>query len=187
MITSRQIEKLTNLERKDYMISSLYLRLWPDQRIHQTKAKAMIRKKSEEFEQGYYPLEERRWIEKDLNKIQEFVETVRESPSKGLAIFSSTAEEVWEIFFLPRPVPDLLVLDSSARVFMKEVSTPFWWRRVIPRKGPIVPNADLWAYRPASAPFAVEPSLPFLTLWMRLWQQQLIRIVKWSISLLEAG
>jgi hypothetical protein len=79
MITSKQIWHLSNLQSKDHLISSLYLRLWPDQRIHQTQVKDIIRKKLGEVRQEGLPLEERQWIEKDMNKIQEFVETVRES------------------------------------------------------------------------------------------------------------
>lgn len=116
MITSKQILNLTALRSKDHLISSLYLRLWPDQRIHQTRVKDMIREKLEEFGRGDYPLEERDWVEKDLSRVQEFVETFRQSPRKGLAIFSSAALGVREVFFLPRPVRDVLVLDFSAYI-----------------------------------------------------------------------
>jgi peptide chain release factor subunit 1 len=98
-------------------MSSLYLRLWPDKRIHQTKLKDLLRKKLGEFGQRDHSLpEERQWIEKDLIKIKGFVETLLESPHKGLVIFSCTAEEVWEVFFLAQPVRDQLVLDSSAYI-----------------------------------------------------------------------
>ncbi len=116
MITSEQAQNLTNLRSEDHLISSLYLRLWPDQRIHRTKVKDLIRKKLEDFEHSGYPPEERRWVEKDLRRMQEFIETIREPPHKGLAIFSSTAKKIWEAFFLPPPVRDLLVLDLSAYI-----------------------------------------------------------------------
>lgn len=111
MITSDQIKNLTNLRNNDHLISSLYLRLWPDQRIHQTEVKDMLRKKLEGFGQ-----ENSREVKKDLNRIWEFIEATRDSPHKGLAIFSCTAEGVWQVFFLSRPVRDLLVIDASAYI-----------------------------------------------------------------------
>ncbi len=116
MITSEQIRNLTGLRSKDHLIGSLYLRLWPDQRVQRTKVKDLIREKLKELGRSSCTPEERQWVEKDLGRIQEFVETVRNSPHKGLVIFSSTVEKIWEVFFLPQPVRDLLVLDHSADI-----------------------------------------------------------------------
>ena len=116
MITSEQIRNLTSLRSENHLISSLYLRLWPDEGIHRTKVKDLIREKLGELGRADQSPDVKRSVEKDLERIQEFVETVRESPHKGLAIFSSTVEKIWEIFFLPQPVRDLLVLDFSAYI-----------------------------------------------------------------------
>ncbi len=116
MITLEEVRNLSNVQSKEHMISSLYLRLWPDQRIHQTKVKDLIRGKLDEFGRESHPLEERQWVEKDLKKMQEFVGSIRGSPRKGVVIFSCSAHEVWEVFFLSRPVRDLLILDFSAYI-----------------------------------------------------------------------
>ncbi len=113
MITSNQIRKLANL-RSDHPIGSLYLRLWPNARIHRTNAKNMIREKRDSL--GDVSKGERRRIEGDLDKLEEFAGTLRKSPHKGVAVVSCSAEEVWEVFPLPQPVRDLLVLDFSPYV-----------------------------------------------------------------------
>ncbi len=116
MITLEQVRNLSNVQSKEHMISSLYLRLWPDQRIHQTKVKNLIRGKLDEFGRESHPLEERQWVGKDLKKMQEFVGSIRGSPRKGVVIFSCAVHEVWEVFFLSRPARDLLILDFSAYI-----------------------------------------------------------------------
>ncbi len=113
MISSNQIRKLANLS-SNHPISSLYLRLWPDARIHRTRAKNMIREKGETL--GNLSKGERHRVEGDLDRMQEFVTRLRKSPHKGLAVFSCSADKVWEVFSLPQPVRDHLVLDFSPYV-----------------------------------------------------------------------
>jgi hypothetical protein len=114
MITSKQMRNLNNLRMKDYLISSLYLRLWPDSRIHQVKAKNLIHEKQEGL--GDLSKAERGSVDGDFEKLQEFVGTLKKSPYHGLTLFSCAAQEIWEVFLLPRPVRDLLFLDYSAYI-----------------------------------------------------------------------
>ncbi|MGZ3559029.1 MAG: baeRF10 domain-containing protein [Thermodesulfobacteriota bacterium] len=114
MITSEDIRNLTTMRSKDHLISSLYLRLWPDSRIHQVKAKDLIHEKRAGL--GDLSKAERRWVEGDLEKIQEFVGTLKKSPYRGLTLFSCAPQEIWQVFLLPQPVRDLLVLDYSAYI-----------------------------------------------------------------------
>jgi len=116
MITPEQIKRLSNLQNGTLPISSLYLHLWPDRRIYHTKLKELIKGEQEKLSRSDLPKAERKWIEEDLKKIQEFVGTIQESPYKGLVIFSSAAQNIWEFFSLRQPVRDLLVLDLSAHI-----------------------------------------------------------------------
>ncbi len=116
MITSQQVLHLANLRSPDHLISSLYLRLWPDPRMHQTQLKDLIRDATEELRRGDRPPEKRRTVGADLKKVQDFVESIGTPSRHALVVFSCAAEELWEVFFLSRPVRDLLVLDSSAYI-----------------------------------------------------------------------
>ncbi len=116
MITSEQIQRLSRLRNESLPMSSLYLHLWPDRRIHRAELKDLIKEQQEKLSQNDPPKEVKKWVEEDLKRLQEFVETLQESPYKGLVIFSCTAEKIWEVFLLKQPVRDLLVLDPSAYV-----------------------------------------------------------------------
>ena len=116
MVTFEQIQKLTKLRNGSFPVSSFYLHLWPDRRVHHTKLKDLIKEKQEKLSQNDRPKEVKRSVEEDLKRFQEFVESFQESPYKGLVIFSCTAQKIWEVFSLKQPVRDLLVLDLSAYV-----------------------------------------------------------------------
>jgi len=116
MIAFEQIQRLCRLQSESIPMSSLYLRLWPDRRIHHAKLKDLIKEEREKLSQNDLPKEVKKSVEEDLKKLQEFVETFQESPYKGLVIFSCAAQKVWEVFLLRQPVRDLLVLDFSAFV-----------------------------------------------------------------------
>ncbi len=129
MVTFEQIQRLTKLRTGNFPVSSLYLHLWPDRRIHHAKLKDLMKEQVEKWNQDDLPKEVKKSMEEDLKKLQEFVETFKESPYKGLVIFSCAAQNIWEVFFLKQPVRDLLVLDSSAYV-RPLVSTLNKYRRV---------------------------------------------------------
>jgi len=114
MITANQIWKLRGLRSKNHLVSSLYLRLWPDFRIFRTKAKDLISDKIGNL--GDLPEEEKRLVERDLEKLQEFVGAFQEGGYQGLALFSCAAEGMWEVFPLPQPVRDVIVIDFSAYI-----------------------------------------------------------------------
>ncbi len=116
MVAFEQIQRLTRLQNKNFPVSSLYLHLWPDRRIHHAELKDLIKNEQEKLNQGDLSKEEKKSVEEDLKRFQEFVETFQESSYKGLAIFSCTAQDIWEVFLLRQPVRDLLVLNLSAYI-----------------------------------------------------------------------
>jgi peptide subunit release factor 1 (eRF1) len=116
MITFEQIQRLSRLRNRNYPIISLYLHLWPDRRIHHAKLKDLIKEEQEKLSENDLPKEVKKSVEEDLKGLQEFVGTIQESPYKGLVIFSSAAQNIWEVFLLKQAVPDLLVLDLFADI-----------------------------------------------------------------------
>jgi peptide subunit release factor 1 (eRF1) len=109
----QRVKNLSNIQKDYRLVSSLYLRLWPDSRLHRTKVKDLIREKAEQLNQGEFSGEEKRLIEDDFRRIQEYVESVSESSFRGVAVFASAADGLWEVFPLSLPVRDLFVLDYS--------------------------------------------------------------------------
>ncbi len=89
----------------------------------------MIKKEQEKLNQKDLSKEEKKSVEEDLKRFQEFVETFQASSYKGLVIFSCTAQNIWEVFLLKQPVRDLLVLNLSAYV-RPLVSTLNEYRRI---------------------------------------------------------
>ena len=76
MITLEQIQELSSLRNGTLPISSLYLHLWPDRRIHHAKPKELIKGEQEKLSQSDLPKEGKKWVEEDLKKLQEFVATI---------------------------------------------------------------------------------------------------------------
>lgn len=112
MVPAKQIADLSNMRSDKYLISSLYLRLWPDSRIHRSTVKDMIREKREELKKNVSQ-EERERIEEDFAKLRGYAESVRETAHKGLAVFAGAPLGLWQVFPLSQPVRDLLVVDRS--------------------------------------------------------------------------
>jgi len=113
MATVEQIERLSRFKNEEHLISSLYLRLWPEARVHRARVKDLIREKLAELGQGNRSKTEIHGVERDLEKIRGLFEGTREMPSPGVAVFSSQALDLWEVLWLAQPVADLLVLDRS--------------------------------------------------------------------------
>ncbi len=116
MISIEQIERLEHLQDHDHFISSLYLRLWPDARIHGRKLKDLIKAEEDRIVRENIPEEERERIKEDWKRIRVFVETFDAPPNKGLVLFLSSARDVWEVFPLVRPVRDILRADHTAYI-----------------------------------------------------------------------
>ncbi len=116
MISVQQVENLSRLRSDDHLISTLYLRLTPDPRVHRRQLKDLIKEQEERFVQENIPEEEKASIREDFEIMRDFVENFSAPPHKGLVIFSSQAERLWKVFPLARPVRDLLLLDHTAYV-----------------------------------------------------------------------
>jgi peptide chain release factor subunit 1 len=116
MISSKKIQGLVNIKNQTHLISSLYLRLWPDSRIQRSKVKDLIKEKREKLNGENLSKEEIKSWENDFEDLKKFVESIREVSSRGVVVFSSRALGIWEVFFLPCPVRDLLILDYSAYI-----------------------------------------------------------------------
>jgi peptide subunit release factor 1 (eRF1) len=116
MISLKKIQGLVNIKSQTHVITSLYLRLWPDSRIQRINVKNLIKEKREKLNEEGLLKEEKQFVEKDFEDLKKFVEALSESSHRGLVIFSSRALKIWEVFSLARPVRDLLILDYSAYI-----------------------------------------------------------------------
>jgi hypothetical protein len=107
----RRLKELTASENHDHLITTLYLRFWPDARLHRTTLKDLLEEKNLGLKKDELHESEKRLVEKDLEKIEDYMGTLFEPSFRGIAIFSSTAAGLWEVFPINFPVRDLLVLD----------------------------------------------------------------------------
>jgi peptide chain release factor subunit 1 len=97
-------------------VTSLYLRLWPDSRIHQLNVKDLIREKLRNLAQEGVSKEKRQIVESDMEKLRKVVETFRETSYRGLVVFSCNAYKIFEVFPLAHPVRDILVVNRAVHI-----------------------------------------------------------------------
>jgi len=116
MITFKQIQKVGTLRNKNHSVISLYLRLWPDFSIHQVKVRDLIRETRRQLAERRVSKEERQFVERDLEKLREVVETFRKTPYRGLVVFSCNAQKIFEVFRLAHPVRDILAVNHTAHI-----------------------------------------------------------------------
>ncbi|MFB3887725.1 MAG: hypothetical protein ACE144_21095, partial [Thermodesulfobacteriota bacterium] len=116
MITSMQLRILGNLRSNNHSVLSLYLRLWPNFRIHKVNVRDLIREKLKNLAQQGVSKEERKFVESDMEKIREVVETFRETQYRGLVVFSSKIHNIFEVFPLAHPVRDILVVNRAVHI-----------------------------------------------------------------------
>ena len=116
MITFKQIQKVGTLRNKNRSVISLYLRLWPDFSIHHVKVRDLIRETQRQLAERRLSKEERQFVERDLEKLREVVDTFRKTPYRGLVVFSCNADNIFEVFRLRHPVRDILVVNHVAHI-----------------------------------------------------------------------
>ncbi len=91
MITSEKIQGLARLRSPSHWITSLYLRLWPEPRIHRNNAKDLIKEKRERLSREGLSKEEIRSWENEVEDLRKFIDTLRDVSYRGV------------VFFLPDP------------------------------------------------------------------------------------
>ncbi len=99
------LEKLASFRPENYMVTSLYLHLRPQERQNNkylTIYKDMVKEKKRELEKRDYSKEIVESIEKDFARIEEFLSDPKNLEGcRGIAIFSCSAEKFFEVIKLP--------------------------------------------------------------------------------------
>lgn len=121
MLTQKTIERLSKMGNKDYFITSLYLHLDKNNN-HKIALKELLKDRRQKLDtikhEKKMHREQIQSLEKDFSKIEQFVhhEFLHKDHHKGLAIFSCSAGNFWEMLELPQAVPNHLNADYDPYV-----------------------------------------------------------------------
>ncbi len=115
-----EINELLRFKSDKYPIVSLYLKLGPKEREnfkYKITLKDMIKEERDRLHKGDFAKEVLESVEADFRKISDFIENTDSlTACRGVAVFSSSAERLWEVFKLPLVYRNCLVVNSSALV-----------------------------------------------------------------------
>lgn len=121
MLNQKMIERLTKIGSKDYFITSLYLHLDKNNN-HKIALKEMLKDRRQGLDRikqdRKLAREQVQSLENDFLKIEQFIhhEFLHKDHHKGLAIFSCSANNFWELLELPQSVPNHLNADYDPYV-----------------------------------------------------------------------
>jgi len=117
MISFKQIEELMKAQNENAPLVSLYLGANGNNYIKRDSelvVKDLIKEKDKELEALTPDKEKRASLERDFEKIRQFIKNDFDwKGKKGLALFSSSASQFWQVYPLPRPVKNTLVIDRT--------------------------------------------------------------------------
>jgi peptide chain release factor subunit 1 len=117
MISSADIEKLLNFKGETYKTSSFYLNVDGSKytpKDYETITKNLIKERRLELEAEHLPHTVMKSLEEDFEKIEHFVvEEFKRNNTRGLAIFSCSGKDFWQVYQLPRPVKNVLVIGND--------------------------------------------------------------------------
>jgi peptide chain release factor subunit 1 len=120
MSLTDKIDKLLGFKSDKYPITSLYLKLGPSEREnfkYKIALKNLIKERRDKLNERNFTGEALKSIESDMKKIADYVENPDNiTGCRGIAIFSSFGEGVWEVFRLPLVYRNRLVVDWSPLV-----------------------------------------------------------------------
>jgi peptide chain release factor subunit 1 len=112
-----KINNLLKFKSDKYPITSLYLKLGPNERENvrfKIALKNLIKEQREKLNERNFSSHALKSIESDMKKITDYFDNPDVLTGfRGIALFSSTREGVWEVFKLPFVYRNRLVVDSS--------------------------------------------------------------------------
>jgi peptide subunit release factor 1 (eRF1) len=119
MLNQKTIERLSKMGGKEFYITSLYLNVDKSQKTNDYKivTKDLLKDRRRKLDQykasKRLSREQAQSIENDFEKIERFVhhEFIHKDHPKGLALFSCSATEFWELLEVPQPLPNYLNAD----------------------------------------------------------------------------
>ncbi len=120
MILDNSIQQLVELNKSTDYITSLYLKLGPDERNDfkfKTVLKNLIKKAKNNYSYLRDDTEIYDSISKDFKKIENFIGNTKNiEGSRGLAIFSCSVGDFWTVFNLPYVNKDRLLINQYPHV-----------------------------------------------------------------------
>jgi peptide chain release factor subunit 1 len=116
IISRQQIQTLTSYTGNNFPVTSCYLnvdrRQYP-QKTYLTALKDMFKQAQPNLANQKFSAEQQKSIEADQQKIVSYLTSeFTDEKSRGIAIFSSSGNNIWQIFLLPRPFPSELIVDA---------------------------------------------------------------------------
>ncbi|HSE84441.1 MAG TPA: host attachment protein [Thermodesulfobacteriota bacterium] len=120
MALEDRIDDLLEFESDRYPVTSLYLKLGPEERKnfqYKITLKNLIKEQKDKLGEKDYTSESIQSVETDLEKLTDYFENPDNlTACRGIAVFSSTGERLWEVFKLPYVYRDRLTVNSSPLV-----------------------------------------------------------------------
>ncbi|MDI6783161.1 MAG: hypothetical protein QME64_03580 [bacterium] len=115
LITGQQIQTLSSFSGKNFPVTSCYLnvdrRQYP-QKTYITALKDLIKRAQSSIANQKFTSEQTKSVENDRKKILRYITTeFTDEKTRGVALFSSAGNNIWQRFLLPRPFPNELVAD----------------------------------------------------------------------------
>lgn len=116
MTTHKQIRELLEFKSEDYPVISFYLNthvgeISPDE--IKAQAHSLIRLQEKKLSHKPFSHAQRESLTKDFQKFYQFLEEKPEFNFKGLAIFTCSSKNFWQVYELPQKVKDSLIVDSD--------------------------------------------------------------------------
>jgi peptide chain release factor subunit 1 len=115
-----KINKLLEFKSDKYLITSLYLKLGPKERgnfRYRIALKNLIKEQREKVNERDFTSDALKSIESDMKKITAYFDNPDNLTGfRGISVFSSSSEGVWELFKLPLVYRNRLVIDRSPLV-----------------------------------------------------------------------
>lgn len=116
IITRQQIHILSSYLGNNFPVTSCYLNVdqkqYP-QKTYLTALKGLIKQAQSQIANQKFTIEQLKSIEADHQKIVSYISTeFADGKSRGVVMFSSSGNKIWQVFLLPRPMPNELVTDS---------------------------------------------------------------------------
>lgn len=115
MISFNQIEELMKARSDKAPLVSLYLGANGHTYVkkdYEIVVKGLLKEKDKELENQ--EKEKKASLEKDFEKIRQFIKYEFDwKGKKGLALFSCSASQLWQVYPLPQPVKNTLIIDQT--------------------------------------------------------------------------
>ncbi|HIC92419.1 MAG TPA: hypothetical protein EYP21_10250 [Syntrophaceae bacterium] len=117
MVIKYNLEELKSFKGGDFLVASLYLNVdgnkYP-KKEYTISLKGLLKQSRKEIGRKTKSRQAKDAVEEDLRKIERFVlYDFQRANHKGLAVFSCSGNEFWQVYRLPRPICDTLIVDRD--------------------------------------------------------------------------